>query len=313
MEEHETAPPISPGHASPPSLQSLCVDAFCRDPTSICLPVTAGCTDTPYPDAYPPRFTVLRFPFSDAYLHQELAERLLRELGRRRQLTDEVMTLFDTRCTHLRTVALLHARRLTPAGLRSLRGHKIAELSADGLAPATVTDLVGCLGDWTVRNLRSLDVTRCTFVDGGKHAVTVSLSKLKALRRLNVAWTEFNQAGLEMVADDLPLLEHVDVSCSKVSDVSPLRKCRGRLKSLSMYNLDLSHGEALTEMLAQLSNLTHLDISCDVPPDHLSTLQGADQATKFRVNEFLQRTAILPHLAHLDISGISPPSFPVRN
>ncbi len=92
------------------------------------------------------------------------------------------MTLFENRSTHLRSPRVRNASQLTSAGLRSLRGHKIAELLVEGLSRATVTDLVGCLGDWTVKNLRSLSISRCTFVDGSKMAVTVSLSKLRNLQ-----------------------------------------------------------------------------------------------------------------------------------
>lgn len=65
----------------------------------------------------------------------------------------------------------------------------------------------------------------------------VALSKLRSLRNLNVSCTEFNRHGLEIVAEDLPYLESLDISCTRVDDISPLRKCRDRLKSLTMYNL----------------------------------------------------------------------------
>jgi Zyg-11 family protein len=73
-----------------------------------------------------------------------------------------------------------------------------------------------------------------------RYCVVVALSKLRSLQSLNVSWTEFNRHGLEIVAEDLPQLESLDISCTRVDDISPLRKCRDRLRSLAMYNLKVS-------------------------------------------------------------------------
>lgn len=68
----------------------------------------------------------------------------------------------------------------------------------------------------------------------------VALSKLRALQTLNVSNTDFNHHGLEIVASDLPQLEHLDISNTRVNDITPLKKCRLRLKTLAMYNLKVS-------------------------------------------------------------------------
>ncbi len=60
MSEDSAAPSYS--LASPETLQGLSMATLCNNLSSICVPVTAGSTDTPYPDVYPPCFTVLRFP-----------------------------------------------------------------------------------------------------------------------------------------------------------------------------------------------------------------------------------------------------------
>ena len=67
--------------------------------------------------------------------------------------------------------------------------------------------------------------------------MVVALSKLRSLQVLNVSGTEFNKHGLEIVVEDLALLESIDISCTRVDDISPLLKCKNRLKSLTMYNL----------------------------------------------------------------------------
>lgn len=65
----------------------------------------------------------------------------------------------------------------------------------------------------------------------------IALSKLKNLRCLDVSGTEFNKHALEIIVEDLPVLESIDISSTRVDDISPLLKCRHRLKHLAMYNL----------------------------------------------------------------------------
>lgn len=67
----------------------------------------------------------------------------------------------------VRHVQLRNARMLTARGLRVLKGHKILHLEATGMK-VTVNDLIGCLGEWTMQNLRSLNVARSTFMDGSR-------------------------------------------------------------------------------------------------------------------------------------------------
>ena len=71
-----------------------------------------------------------------------------------------------------------------------------------------------------VDQLKVLNVSNSTFVDANKHANVVGISKLKNLTSLNVSGTEFNKNNLDMIMDDLPYLEHLDISNTKVKDIS---------------------------------------------------------------------------------------------
>ena len=62
---------------------------------------------------------------------------------------------------------LTDASKLTTTGLRILRDHHISDLEARGLARATITDLIGSLGDWTVANVRTFNVAESTFLVRG--------------------------------------------------------------------------------------------------------------------------------------------------
>ena len=91
----------------------------------------------------------------------------------------------------------------------------------------------------SLQNLRLLNVSNSTFMDSNKYCVVVALAKLRNLQVLNVSNTEFSKASLDLVVEDLPLLETLDISQTKVNDITPLRKCKDRLKSLSLYGCKL--------------------------------------------------------------------------
>ncbi len=255
------------------------------------------------PKSIPVKFMKFRIPSSeddDPFFHTELSEELLAKLCSKGLITDLVITLFDAERTRLRTVKIPDASKLSTRGLRVLKGHKIVELEVNSLSKATVTDLIGCLNEWTVANLRSLNVARSTFVDTNKHTIVVALSRLQGLANLNVARTEFNKTSLEMVVEDLPLLESLDISETKVTDISALRKAKSRLKSLSMHGLKLpsSASEATVEVLIELEELRHLDIS-DTKENPFDVISGG----RLKVWDLLAHPEALPKLQSLDLSG----------
>lgn len=129
--------------------------------------------------------------------------------------------------------------------------------------------------------------------------MVVALSKLRALQILNVSGTEFNRHGLEIVVEDLPLLESLDISCTRVDDISPLRKCKDRLKTLTMYNLKISGCGNMISVLLELSELRHLDIS-----DERDTyVFEVFPPIRSKITELLKATHCMPHLQSLDVSG----------
>lgn len=199
-----------------------------------------------------------------------------------------------------------NAMNLTCRGLKTLRQHHIVDLEATQLK-VTISDLISSLSDWTIDNLRSLTVSDCTFVDSSKMAAMVSLSRLKNLRTLNVSYTEFNNHGLEIIVEDLRHLECLDLSETRVSEISPLRKCRNRLRALVLHNLKIS--DAAIPVIMDLPRLRHLDVSRNsnfssrfqqqvyVLLDHITP------PLSLSINELLLEPGALCELEHLDISG----------
>lgn len=272
---------------TPVRLQSCCVDFICDNLSTLC----EASADTP------PKLT---FKDPEVYFHGDLSEQLLHTLCEKGKLTDETLSLFDPNVTNLKRVSI-HNAQLSTKGLRTLKAHRISELEVTGLRSVTVNDAIGCLGEWTLCNLRSLNVSNSTFLNSTKFCVVVSLSKLRNLHSLNVSRTEFNKHGLEIIAEDLPCLENLDISSTHINDISPLRKCRSRLKSLSMYNLRAANKDDVVPVLYDLTKLVHLDVSCDsvIPPVQHTFMSGDG----FPIQDLLERSNCLPCLTSLDISG----------
>ncbi|XP_043248975.1 protein zyg-11 homolog B-like isoform X1 [Colletes gigas] len=240
----------------------------------------------------------LSFRQPDVFLPTEISEQLLSNLCKKETISDLTMTLFDSKSTRLRHVRLKDASALTAKGLKVLKQHKVEVLVVNGLK-ITVNDLISCLGDWSLQNLRSLSVAKGSFMDCSRYCVVVTLSKLRALSTLNVSGTEFNKHGLEIVVEDLPLLESLDISCTSVDDLTPLKKCKNRLKSLSMYNLKINESSKLISVLLELNELRNLDISDERDMHSRYYVLGP---VRPKIGEFLKAVHCMPYLSNLDLS-----------
>ncbi|XP_014485534.1 PREDICTED: protein zyg-11 homolog B-like isoform X1 [Dinoponera quadriceps] len=315
---------------SPRSLQEVCIDFICGNVLGLC-EVHLGDTNVHSPgatvsdrpdictvnnnsteefafdtttgrtssnDAPTSSATRLTFRHPDAFLPAEVSEQLLSNLCEKKTLSDLTITLFDSKTTRLRHVRLKDASTLSAKGLRVLKQHKVVDLIVNGLK-ITVNDLISCLGDWSLQNLRSLSVAKGSFMDCSRHCVVVTLSKLRALHTLNVSGTEFNKHGLDIVVEDLPLLESLDISCTRVDDITPLRKCKDRLKTLNMYNLKISGCGNLIPVLLELNELRHLDISDEKDAHAFEVFAPA----RPKITDFLRALHCMPHLTTLDLSG----------
>ncbi|KAK3611985.1 hypothetical protein CHS0354_011644 [Potamilus streckersoni] len=274
----------------PMSLQECCLDFICDNLATLC-------DAFQQPDSIQ---TKLTFKDSDVFFHGNISEELLRTFCEKGKLTDETLSLFDPNVMNLKRVFIKDAQ-LSTKGLRILKTHKISELEITGLKSVTVNDVIGCLGEWTLSNLRTLNVSNSTFVNSTKFCVVVSLSKLRSLQSLNVSNTEFNKHGLEIIAEDLPCLESLDISSTAIDDILPLRKCKERLKYLSMYQLRAAHTCDIVSVLCELTKLVHLDASDDTYQSVQSVINL--HPSKFKISDLLSRTHCLPKLVSLDISG----------
>ncbi|XP_043479584.1 protein zyg-11 homolog B-like [Leptopilina heterotoma] len=304
---------------SPRSLQEVCMDFICDNILALCdvhpgetggRPNSCSSNSSNEPSAgFLPANTSnnnitsgpstrLCFRDPDTFLPEEISEQLLYSLCERKVLSDLTITLFDAKTTRLRHVKLKNASNLSVKGLKILREHKVIDLEVKGLKIA-INDLITCLGTWSLQNLRSLSVAKGSFMDCSRYCVLVALSNLRALKTLNVSGTEFNRHGLDIVVEDLPLLESLDISCTQVDDITPLRKCKDRLKTLIMYNVKISTCGHVVSVLLILNELRNLDIS----DDRDSYVFEMFAPVRSKITDFLKAVHCMPHLTSLDISG----------
>ncbi|XP_055931857.1 protein zyg-11 homolog B-like [Argiope bruennichi] len=273
---------------SPDTLQNICVDFISQNLNSVFATIEDVNGNT------------LKHVFRDTsiYMPASVSELLFSALNEI-TLTDQLLTLFDSSVTRLRDVYIKDASQLSTKGLRILRSHKISELVVIKLSNVTVNDLIGCLGEWTLQNLRVLNVSRSTFGNSEKVRVVIALSKLKNLKCLDVSFTEFNSQGLKIIAADLPCLESLNISGTVVSDISPLKLCKDRLKSLSMYNIKVSSLRDSLHVVSELRNLQHLDVSENNDEPHFTTETNGD----IKFSDLIEALDCLPFLVSLDLSG----------
>lgn len=246
-----------PSHASPVIATTSHSAPAIADPSLYAAPQTIHSTASSACNAkYAKRRRVFRGGAS-VYLHHNLADTLLAAISARGALTDDALALFDPAFADLRRVHLGAGAMVTPRGLRVLRGHRaIAMLSAAAPKAVAINELVGSLGDSARAALRSLSVAggRLSGGEGSEGVlgvpragfgpdVLVGLSGLRGLRALDLSGTTLDTHALGIVVQDLPCLDQLDISETRVVDISALLKCRQRLRCV----IYIRHIDHLTE------------------------------------------------------------------
>lgn len=164
-----------------------------------------------------------------------------------------------------------------------------------------INELIDSLSSWSQANLKSLNVARnpSLFI-----SILINMGRLgSTLTRLNVSFTSFNNHSLDIICQDLTRIEYLDISGTKVNELSPLLRLRDTLRSLHMYHMRAALNDDLVPIVCSLSRLICIDLSCDV-----STKIFADtNLSLFDVNYLLEELTKtrLNELRALDISGKS--------
>lgn len=190
------------------------------------------------------------------------------------------------------------------AFLLALCPHRLQELDASwacgGLTGADVVSGLASNEEVTSSLQRlSLSGLRLDWDSMGEGAV--GFSSLRGLRTLNLSSTDLCDAALEDISS-LPQLENLDISCSPVSNLTALLRCRNTLRSLNAHRLrqlDMSPA-GLMRVFSRLHALRHLDFS----DDHISVDDSDGRDGDETVRQLLEGSSeVLPALVSLDISG----------
>ncbi|KAK3516519.1 hypothetical protein QTP70_019897, partial [Hemibagrus guttatus] len=226
---------------------------------------------------------------------QELADQLLCKMATEGLLNDSTVGIFrNSRQLRLRRACIRTARISAEAFERALCLHRLLELDASRVnADLTITDILRCLsGSKEAReNLQRLvlnGLSMSSLEESSGHC----FNSLQGLRSLSVSNVDFYDSGLVDVCS-LPRLESLDISNTSVTNLTPLLKCKDRLRYLTMHQLkrlEMS-SKQLLHVLSQLEGLQHLDISDD------------KQFMSDVARQLLETPGILPALVSLDLSG----------
>ncbi|XP_066547742.1 protein zyg-11 homolog [Amia ocellicauda] len=227
---------------------------------------------------------------------QELADQLLHKMATEGLLNDSTVGVFrNCQQLRLRRACIRTARISAEAFRRALCPHRLLELDAAGVnADLTIADILRGLSEHkeACEGLQRLVLTGLTMSLEEPAGRCSLFSPLLGLRSLCLANVDFYDQGLAEVCA-LPRLESLDISNTSVTSLMPLLSCRGRLRSLTMHQLkrlEMSTPQLL-DVLAQLEELQHLDISDD------------KQFTSDVARQLLERPGLLPRLVSLDVSG----------
>ncbi|XP_034071379.1 LOW QUALITY PROTEIN: protein zyg-11 homolog [Gymnodraco acuticeps] len=236
---------------------------------------------------------------------QEMADQLLRNMATKGILNDTTVGIFQN-CKELR-LRRASIRRCTvsaEAFRLALCPHRLQELDAawasGGLTGANIVS--GLASNPECRSsLRRLCLTGLHVDWESLVEVGVGFSSLQGLRTLNMANTDLTDAALEDICS-LPQLESLDISCSAVSKLTALLRCKNTLRSFighKLQQLDISPLRCLS-VLSQLHTLRHLDFS----EDHFAVDDSDGKDGEETVRQLLEGSAqVLPSLVSLDISG----------
>ncbi|XP_054889766.1 protein zyg-11 homolog isoform X2 [Poeciliopsis prolifica] len=242
-------------------------------------------------------------------LPQELSDQLLQKMTTRGMLNDTTVGIFrNSEKLRLRSASIRHCKVSAKAFRLALCPHRLLELDASwvpgGLTGADVISGLAsnpdCSTSLQVLALNGLSLNLGSPEEDG--GVRVGFSFLQGLKTIHLVDTDLTDDILEDICS-LPRLETLDISCSSVSDVNALLKCKNTLRSLIAHRLSRLHMSPvrLLYIFAQLHALRHLDFSNNhfTNDDSESRVDGDET-----VRQLLEAgPQILPSLVSLDISG----------
>ncbi|XP_066260786.1 protein zyg-11 homolog B-like [Euwallacea similis] len=288
-------------YESPISLEEACLNVVCHNILTYIEPQiqtkdgwTTDIEDIGS-DCYDDERSDKKYKFRDPgiFLINQVSEKLMNKMMQKKLLCDATLNIFTEYNTRLKSVRIKNCK-VTKCGLQILRQHKITDVEVTKLRNVNIEDVLDCLNDWSLQNLRSANFAHCPCTDMFRFNFIALVASLKSLKSLNLAFTELNQVTFKVICEDLKTLEKIDLSGTSIKDLRPLEMLSGTLVSLSLCDM-VTASEHLITALKQLILLRFLDVSI--------FNEKLDKKVSYHVMDLLDRTDILPNLETLDISG----------
>ncbi|XP_030757278.1 protein zyg-11 homolog [Sitophilus oryzae] len=288
-------------YESPVSLEETCLDVICHNILTYIEPqiqTEDGWTSAVEgSDCYDDERSDKRYKFRDShiFLINKISEKLMAKMMEKRILCDATLNIFTEHNTILKVVKIRNCK-VTKCGLQVLKQHKITDLEIVNVKNISIGDILDCLGEWSIQNIVNANFSKCTFINAFRYSFMVKITSLKHLRVLNLSQTELNQATFQLICEDLKHLENLDISCTQVTDLSPLALLGETLIALSICNL-VNAIDTIIETLMQLANLKFFDMSI-----YNEKLDAHKLDTPI-ILQLLEIDGLIPNIVSLDISG----------
>ncbi|CAH8635995.1 unnamed protein product [Schistosoma intercalatum] len=267
------------------SLEDLCVRCVCKNLNVLTYLSSENCEVK----------RKWRFPYPGFRLVARPSQKILLQLCKRNALDDDRMSLFNADSVDLMSPVIKEAN-VSPSSLKVLKEFRLYSLSAMNLTKVNLNTIISCLGEWTVQNLMCLNISGTSILCETHLPILVALGRFKNLSVLNASRTELNTQSLQIIADDLLNLRYLNISRTRVTDITPLLNIRDRLNGLIMHRLQLETTEDMAKLLCTVVELHQLRI-LDVSDKPRNAVGRYDAVDKFCSPE------ALPFLEHIDLSG----------
>ncbi|CAH8669697.1 unnamed protein product [Schistosoma haematobium] len=267
------------------SLEDLCVRCVCKNLNVLTYLSSENCEVK----------RKWRFPYPGFRLVARPSQKILLQLCKRNALDDDRMSLFNADSVDLMSPVIKEAN-VSPSSFKVLKEFRLYSLSAMNLTKVNLNTIISCLGEWTVQNLMCLNISGTSILCETHLPILVALGRFKNLSVLNASRTELNTQSLQIIVDDLLNLRYLNISRTRVTDITPLLNIRDRLNGLIMHRLQLETTEDMAKLLYTVVELNQLRI-LDISDKPRNTVGRYDAVDKFCSPE------ALPFLEHIDLSG----------
>ncbi|VDL50089.1 unnamed protein product [Hymenolepis diminuta] len=224
-----------------------------------------------------------------------MATMLLKELGERKILKCEHMTLFSKQFVNFYSLVLQNVD-LTPSSVKFLRDFTLYNITVMNVSGITLNDFTNSLSDETFNNLHTLKLKNIFIDKKTKSSAITALGRLQKLIHLDISYTNLNSDDLCQLVKSLHQVQYLDISKTKVTDISCLLESWSNLRGLILHNLKINRRRFVKQILLTILELKELRV-LDV-----SFLHSEVYARFQFVKQFIGPDS-LPHLQYLEMGN----------